>query len=155
MRLKFLTHIHNQTSSTPFSVRITVSANTVGSFYQPTNVFKAHTMTCDVKGPNIVVITQLLFSNIHVLACKDPVDAWLFSEISYQQVLEAFLKQHNLIGKTSYEVDRYLDEQSLSMPTRPILHMPALTPVDRINIIGEFKETVTFTFSGVAYDYIP
>lgn len=110
--------------------------------------FRANRFYCDVKGPGIGRIDALTTSQDVSPLLNASVDAWLFAMSRITAERHAMLEKHALLQLTPQQVDDYLDEHGLTLPDIMTVVFPTLRSGERIIVTGEFKERVTFAFTG-------
>lgn len=77
-----------------------------------------------------------------------PVDLWEFSTLHVNEMRTAFLEEHGLTGKTDNQIQRYLDDNELSMPDVPRLEFPSLVQGTRVRFTGTFGAVTGFSLFG-------
>lgn len=112
-------------------------------------VFRPYKFYTNVARPGV--------SSMHGLYFRDdpenqwlggPVDLWEFSTYHVQEMVDVFLKERGLKGKTHAQIQDYLDDNGISMPDVPRLELPSLEMGSRIRITGTFDEVTGFSVLG-------
>lgn len=109
---------------------------------------RVNRLITSVSNPGLGSITGLYIANHNQLLI--PTDPWRFSARLAQQIREAFLTEHGLLGKSYQEIDTYLDEHELSLPNPNRVELPTISPSAPIKITGHFDEGFTLSFLGLA-----
>lgn len=101
--------------------------------------FRVEQIHTRVTGPGIAVIESISIGN-RKSELLSPIDAYEFSTVLLNSMIEEFLKRHKLVEKSTKEVQRYIDKHELQFPTLPSLQLPT-TPKDEVIKIGYKTQT--------------
>lgn len=116
--------------------------------YAPDVALRVSRMITTVSKPNQCFITGLYIAEENQIILD--FDLWNYSATFAQQLREAFLTEHNLLGKSYQEIDSYLDDNNLSMPDPCRIDLPTLSAKEPVRITGKFKENFVLTFTELA-----
>lgn len=116
--------------------------------YKTEKVFRGGRIYTSVDREGLGFIDGLYFGDDPMNHCLGPFNAWDFSIIRIQAARKEFLEEHGLTGKTSQEIQDYLDENELSMPDVPLLEFPTLDIGETVRMTAQFSVPVNVSFMG-------
>lgn len=109
--------------------------------------FKPTKILTNVEAPGLVMVENIYINDSAQLLVS--VDAWLWSARYVEQIQQAFLDEHGLAGRSSEEIDEYLAEQEMSLPTPNAILLPTLSKRDKVR--AELKGECTIMLIGVGH----
>lgn len=109
---------------------------------QPVNyeLFRPTNFYTDLAGEGLVFI-----NGIYIIVPGKPqsnillgiLDAWDFSTTNINQSRQFFYEQHGLIGKSSEEIDKYLEDNNLTLPDVPPIDFATVEKGAKIRITAQ------------------
>lgn len=114
--------------------------------------FRVKTFLNELPGKGLAYMNAIECEGRSQSTGGKPMDLWYFSMAHTTLLVDEFMKKHNLIGKTTREIDRYLDKNELSMPEAPKIYLPDMTIGQKLVIRG--KTNVDFTFVVVGHSHV-
>jgi hypothetical protein len=123
---------------------------------QPNVVFRAKRMLTNVQQPDAVTLTSLTVG--HAEQLLGPVDLYRFGLHYCEKIDREFLEQNGLAGKSHDEVDAWLDEHDMQMPSAAAtrVDLPTVDVTKVVRLSGSFSPDVlkgfllTVSFIGMA-----
>ena len=123
---------------------------------QPNVVFRAKRMLTNVEELDTVTLTSLVVD--HAEQLLGPIDLYRFGLRYCEMIDRKFLEGNGLVGKPHDEVDMWLDEHELQMPSTSAtrVDLPTFDKGKAIRLSGSFSPSVpkgfllTVGFIGVA-----
>lgn len=104
----------------------------------PDKTIRPQRLITDINRPEQVVMRDLLVGSQSQLV--GPIDLYLFSLDYSQKVRDEFLKEHGLVDAGDEQIDDYLDEHDLEMPTPGRIDLPTVRAGVPVSIIGRFLD---------------
>lgn len=109
-------------------------------------VFRPYKLITNVEAPHLSTLVGIFINSRPQLIGS--VDAWQFSAKYQTELAAQFLQEHGLTGKSDLEIDEYLDENDLSVPSTGRLILPTMRKGDTIRVSKEGKD---FTVALIGY----
>lgn len=110
--------------------------------------FKLWKLYTNVPGPEMAIVDAITIGDDPRNLLLQPIDMWMFSAINIDDQRRKFMERHGLIGKTEDEIDEYLDEKELSMPSVPPLIMPIAKKGDVFRFKGKTRHDYSISLMG-------
>ena len=101
-----------------------------------------------VSSPGKCILNQLYIGGVECLI--DTLDLYSVSTVLAAQLRKEFLEERGLTGKSSMEIDEYLEHYDLSIPDPCRIDLPTIGPGRNVRITGSFEESCVLTFIGLS-----
>lgn len=112
-------------------------------------VFRADRMVVHVGALRLTMITGL-YLNDEDNVLEVPIDGYHHSAALRDKLYQEFLRGAELVGKSSLEIDAYLDEHEISIPDPCYLPLPGIPKDGFIRMTGTFATDIIVSFIGSA-----
>jgi len=116
--------------------------------YTLDRVFRGDRIYTSLDGPNLGFIDGIYFGEDPENQILGELDGWEFSFKLVQLHRQEFYKEHGLVGKSDREIQKYLDDNELSIPDVARLHFTTLNAGVKIRMTAQFKVPCNVSFLG-------
>jgi hypothetical protein len=113
--------------------------------------FRARKLYTNVSGPGLATVAGIYMGGMtESLIVGPPIDAWEFGIHNKKEMIDHFMVEHGLTGKSERAIQRYMDLNGLSLPSVPRLDLPAVRLGESMRITGRFPARFVVTLLGDA-----
>lgn len=130
-----------------YVIPFTIDSNARRSAIIEREYFRPKCLRTNVSNSGLGEIDGIYYTVNQLLM---PLDLWEFSYVHLDLIQTQFLEKHGLKGKPTAQIQRYLDENELSMPDLLQLELPSLKKGDRVTITGRFPPDAPLQWIGYA-----
>lgn len=115
--------------------------------FQPDIYFRPDRMIANIESEGLAFISGIYLDESPNSELLFEVDLYNFSIKLQTQLEQEFLKTHNLVGKSSQEIQDYLDDNELSYPKVGQIVLPT---AKKYRLVGESKVDFSLVLMGMA-----
>lgn len=114
----------------------------------PLNVFRPTHFRTTVTAKHESFIEGIYVCGENQLVTSEPADAWFWSLEHHEQIRQEFYKEHGLIGKTTNEIQEFLDETGFEITDPGRIDLPHVRKAETIRVTGKFAQEFYITIFG-------